>query len=106
MKSAPARTVTNTRNCRRTWEARRNARLIQFNKIVLKACRTNPRLRYRDAEEMMSDLLAFQFCHRGLFEEGRARSISKLMGILGLLVAAGIVSFLIFHLALLLLHSK
>ena len=80
--------------------------LVRFNKIVLKACRANPRLRYREAEEMMSDLLSFQFGHRGLFEEGRARSISKLMGILGLLVAAGIVSFLIFHLALLLLHSK
>lgn len=35
--------------------------LIRFNKIVLRACRTNPRLRYHDAGEMMSDLLAFQF---------------------------------------------
>ena len=38
--------------------------LVQFNKIVLKACRANPRLRYRDAEEMMNDLLAFQFGRR------------------------------------------
>lgn len=38
--------------------------LIQFNKIFLKACRANPRLRYLDAEEMMSDLLSFQFGHR------------------------------------------
>ena len=41
--------------------------LIQFNKIILKACRANPRLRYQDAEEMMSALLAFQFCRRGPF---------------------------------------
>jgi hypothetical protein len=38
--------------------------LIQFNKIVLKACRTNPRLRYQSAEELMSDLLAFHFGQR------------------------------------------
>jgi serine/threonine protein kinase len=35
--------------------------LIRFNKIVVKACRANPRLRYRDAGDMMSDLLAFKF---------------------------------------------
>jgi len=35
--------------------------LIQFSKIIVKACRTNPRLRYFDAEEMMSDLLSFEF---------------------------------------------
>ena len=35
--------------------------LIQFNKIVLKACRANPRLRYLDAEQMMNDLLSFEF---------------------------------------------
>ena len=80
--------------------------LIRFNKIVLKACRANPRLRYREAGELMSDLLAFQFGPRGLFEETKARSLTKLMGIVGLLAAVAIVSFLIFHLALLLLHSR
>ena len=33
--------------------------LIEFNRIVVKACRANPRLRYLDAEELMNDLLGF-----------------------------------------------
>jgi serine/threonine protein kinase len=80
--------------------------LIRFNKIVLKACRANPRLRYREAQEMLGDLLAFQFGQRGLFEEKVQRNISKLLVNVGLLAAVGIVCLLIFHLASLLLHSK
>ena len=38
--------------------------LIQFNKIVVKACRANAWQRYKSADEMMTDLLAFQFDHR------------------------------------------
>ena len=37
--------------------------LIQFNKIVLNACRTSPRLRYKSADELMIALLSFQFSH-------------------------------------------
>ena len=33
--------------------------LIAFNRIVVKACRANPRLRHLDAEELMNDLLGF-----------------------------------------------
>jgi serine/threonine protein kinase len=37
--------------------------LVQFNKIVLNACRADPRDRYKSADELMMALLAFQFSH-------------------------------------------
>jgi serine/threonine protein kinase len=37
--------------------------LVHFNKIVLDACRADPRRRYKSADEMMTVLLAFQFSH-------------------------------------------
>jgi hypothetical protein len=37
--------------------------LVHFNKIVLDACRADPRQRYKSADEMMTVLLAFQFSH-------------------------------------------
>jgi len=80
--------------------------LMQFNKIVLQACRTNPRLRYRNTEEMMSDLLAFQFCPRGLLGEKNLPVYVGWVGIFGLLVAASIVFLLLWHMTLRLLHPE
>jgi serine/threonine protein kinase len=37
--------------------------LVQFNKIVLNACRADPRERYKTADELMIALLSFQFSH-------------------------------------------
>ena len=37
--------------------------LVQFNKIVLSACRADPRERFKSADEMIIALLAFQFSH-------------------------------------------
>lgn len=69
--------------------------LIQFNKIVLKACRANPRLRYGDAEEMMSDLLAFQFSPRDPFEERHLPGYATWIGFFGLLATIGAILFLL-----------
>jgi serine/threonine protein kinase len=80
--------------------------LIQLNKIFLKACRTNPRLRYHDAEEMMSALLAFQFSQRDPHEERIRQNAASVMTIIGLLVAMGIVTFLIWNIVWFLLHSN
>lgn len=71
--------------------------LIQFNKIVLRACRTNPRLRYHDAEELMSDLLAFQFSPLRPFEEKHVPRFAVWLGFLGLLIMIGGVIFLLLH---------
>jgi serine/threonine protein kinase len=79
--------------------------LVQFNKIVLKACRTNPRLRYRDTQEMMSDLLAFQFCPRGpLGDKPLPRYVGWIV-LFVLLVAIGVVTFLLWHIVLRLIHQ-
>jgi serine/threonine protein kinase len=80
--------------------------LIQFNKIILKACRANPRLRYREAEEMMTDLLAFQFCRRGPFDGKIPQSSDRIFGMIGLLMALSVVLFLIWRIASLLLQPR
>jgi hypothetical protein len=69
--------------------------LILFNRIVLKACRANPRLRYHEAEEMMSDLLAFQFSPRDPFEGRNLPGFAVWIGFFGVLVMIGVVLFLI-----------
>jgi len=71
--------------------------LIQFNKIVLKACRTNPRLRYRDTGEMMNDLLSFQFCQRRPFEDKILPAYFSWIALLGGLVAGGAIIFLLWR---------
>jgi eukaryotic-like serine/threonine-protein kinase len=85
--------------------------LIEFNKIVLKASRANPRLRYRDAEEMMSDLLAFQFSKRLPFESNNPEEYSWWLRLVvwwvcfaGVLMAIGIVLFKLWRFVSTLLH--
>jgi serine/threonine protein kinase len=80
--------------------------VIQFNKIVLKACRANPRLRYKSAEEMMSALLAFQFCRHGPRTEKILQASTKVIGVVGLLVAVGVITFLIWRIVWLLKHAS
>jgi hypothetical protein len=63
-------------------------------------------LRYRDAEEMMSALLAFQFSQRDPHEERIRQNAASVMTIIGLLVAMGIVTFLIWNIVWFLLHSN
>lgn len=79
--------------------------LVQFNKIILKSCRTNPRLRYQDAEEMMSDLLSFQFARRKPFEDKDLRPVGWI-AIIGLLAAAGVVAYVLWRVMADLLHTK
>lgn len=50
--------------------------LIQFNKIVLNASRANPGQRYQSAEDLLTDLLTFQFCKHNPRRE-KARTALK-----------------------------
>ncbi|HTY88620.1 MAG TPA: serine/threonine-protein kinase [Candidatus Acidoferrum sp.] len=54
--------------------------LVQFNKIVLNACRTNPHERYKTADELMMALLSFQFSH---YDPERQRAQDQLMRVIG-----------------------
>ncbi|MDR3457334.1 MAG: serine/threonine-protein kinase [Verrucomicrobiae bacterium] len=78
--------------------------LIQFNQIIIKACRANPRLRYRAAEEMMSDLLAFQFCRPGPLDGKIPQSSIRMFSLIGLLIALGVTLFLLWRIIWLLRH--
>lgn len=75
--------------------------LIQFNKIILKACRANPLRRFKSAEQLMAALLGFQF---GVRKSRKLRAQQRWMtiiGVIGALAAAGVVGGLlwrIFHL--------
>jgi serine/threonine protein kinase len=80
--------------------------LIQFNKIVLKACRANPRLRYKSAEEMMSALLAFQFCRHDPRREKVLQTSVQVIGTVGILIAIGVITFLILRIIWFLRHPS
>jgi len=76
--------------------------LIQFNKIVLKACRTRPVRRFRSAEELLTALLSFQF---NASEFRRRRTLlrwSRIIGVAGLAIALGVLGFLLWRIVWLL----
>jgi eukaryotic-like serine/threonine-protein kinase len=79
--------------------------LVRFNRIVLKACRYNPRQRHRSADEMMSALLAFQFSSRSFRQEKRLRTAGRLMAIAGFLIGAVVIIFLVRRILWLLNHT-
>ena len=80
--------------------------LVQFNKMVLKACRLNPRLRYKSADELLSALLTFQFSHYNPRKEKIISTSARVIGIVGLLVAIAVVIFMILRIIWLLRHSS
>jgi serine/threonine protein kinase len=71
--------------------------LIQFNKIVLKACRTRPVRRFRSAEELLQALLFFQFSASAFRRERTLYRRSRIVGLAGLLMALGVVGFLVWR---------
>lgn len=85
-------------------QSREGRDLIRFNKIVLKACRQNPRERYKSADDMLSALLGFQFSERSLRQEKRMRIGARLMSIAGLLVGAVVIYFIVKRLIWVLNH--
>ncbi|MGA9452684.1 MAG: serine/threonine-protein kinase [Verrucomicrobiia bacterium] len=80
--------------------------LIQFNKIVVKACRANPSQRYKSADEMMTDLLAFQFCRHDPRREKTRDLLTKLIAVGGICVAIGVFAIFLWRIIWLLLHGQ
>jgi serine/threonine protein kinase len=72
--------------------------LIQFNKIILRACRANPRDRFKSAEQMMAALLAFQFGVRKSQILRTQQRWANALGVIGALTAAGVVGGLLWRL--------
>ncbi len=67
--------------------------LVRFNKIVLCACRTQPVQRFHSADELLSALLSFQFWTSELQRRQTGRFWSRVVGVAGLLIGLGVVSF-------------
>lgn len=73
--------------------------LLRFNKIVLRACRTRPVQRFRTADELLTALLSFQFWNSEGRREDSRRFWAKVIGLCGLVIAVGVLSFLVWRLA-------
>ncbi len=79
--------------------------LIQFNKIVIKACRTAPVRRFRSAEELMTALLSFGFNTYDLRRRRSRWRWSQVVGLVGLLVGLGIFGLGLWRLVWLMAHG-
>jgi eukaryotic-like serine/threonine-protein kinase len=72
--------------------------LVEFIKIVIKACRTRPVMRFRSADELMTALLSFQFETSRRHQAHSRKLWSKVIGLGGLLVGVGVVALLLYRL--------
>ena len=79
--------------------------LIEFNKIVLRACRANPLRRFGSAERLMTALLDFQFGIRESRKQRTRRRWVIAVGIIGALTGAGVVGGMVWRLIQLLRES-
>ena len=80
--------------------------LVQFNKIVLKACRADAGRRYQSADELLSALVSFQFSQYDPRKEKARRRSVKLVTVGGLLLAAIVITLSVWHLIWLLKHGQ
>jgi serine/threonine protein kinase len=74
--------------------------LVGFIKIVIKACRTRPVMRFRSADELMTALLSFQFDASHRRQEYVRNRWAKVIGLGGLLIGFTAVAFLLYRLFL------
>jgi serine/threonine protein kinase len=80
--------------------------VVQFNKIVLKACRADAGRRYQSADELLSALVSFQFSHYDARKEKARRRSIKLVSAGGLLLGAVVIALSVWHLIWLLKHEQ
>lgn len=80
--------------------------LVQFNKIVLNACRTDAGRRYQTADELLTALVSFQFSQYDPRKETARRLSLKLVSGGGLLLAAVVITLWIWHFIWLLKHGE
>jgi len=78
--------------------------LVEFNAIVLKACRKVPFKRFKSAEQMMSAILSFQFSVSEARKKETRRFRSAIVGIFGAIVAAAVIGLLVWRMVWLVQH--
>jgi len=79
--------------------------LIQFNKIVVKACRANPWQRYKSADELMTTLLAFQFSHYHPRLDPARQQLVRIVSAIGLFIGFCVIVGMLWRLIWLLKHG-
>ena len=79
--------------------------LIQFNKIIVKACRTNPWDRYESADDLMTALLTFQFARHDRRKQQNRDLLTRLITIGGIGVAICVFAILLWRVIWLVEHS-
>ena len=79
--------------------------LAQFSRLVLKACRTNPRSRYDSADDLMTALLSFQFTNRVYRWESRNHPLGRAIRLFGAISGTGFVIYAVWRVLWLLQHS-
>jgi serine/threonine protein kinase len=85
--------------------SREDRDLVQFNKIVLKACRSKPWHRYQSAEDLLKALLAFQFFRYDPRQRAE-RFLAKVATKGGLAVAVAVFVVLVWRIVQLLTHGQ
>jgi serine/threonine protein kinase len=80
--------------------------LVHFNKIVLDACRTDPRRRYKNADEMMTVLLAFQFSHYDPRIENARQRLIQAISTAGPYIGFCVIIAMLWRLIWLLKHTR
>jgi len=80
--------------------------LIQFSKIVVKACRANSNQRFKTADAMLAALLAFQFSVDDPIKERNRQRLINIIGIAGAVIGITVFTILIWRLVWLLKHGQ
>jgi eukaryotic-like serine/threonine-protein kinase len=80
--------------------------LVNFNKIVLNACRADAGRRYQSAEELLTAVVSFQFSRYDPRKEQARRRLLKLVSAGGLLLAAAVITLLVWRLIWLMEHEQ
>ena len=80
--------------------------LVNFNKIVLNACRADAGRRYQSAEELLTALVSFQFSRYDPRKEKALSHLLKLVSVGGLLTAAIVLILLVWRLVWLLKQEQ
>jgi len=80
--------------------------LVRFNKIVLKACRTEPERRYQTAEELLTALVSFEFSRYDPRAGEARRRLLKFVSAVGLLLAGAVIALSAWRFIWLLIHEQ
>lgn len=80
--------------------------LVNFNKIVLNACRTDAGRRYQSAEELLTAVVSFQFSRYDPRKEKARQGLLKVVSVGGLLLAAVVITLSVWRFIWLLNHGE